>query len=240
MTHLEERWDVVESAARRHIRLLQMKGVDPRVLLREIAQWYGVLVPSSHETWQFVHKTVHDYLAARFWVDSRGFGSENISQWSTRAAYATCLLPDATKKLIEMLSIGGTMALFRECLYNRAAFDADEIAEAVIGWNERFGKVLFVERETGIAVELADDFFSLCSEEFLCSLAIAADLHRGDFSKAIALFSLGELARRKKTMSSGAFRLHMLALLSRAYEVRVELRRHDAPQIFRLKDVVTP
>ena len=239
MNRPEERWDVVESAVRRHIKLLQVRGVDPRVLLREIAQWYGVLVPSSHETWQFVHKTVHDYLAARFWVDSGGFGSEKLLQWSTRAAYATCLLPDATGKLIDMLSIGGTMAYFRECLYNRAAFDADEIAEAVIGWTERFGTCVFAERDSGIAVEVPDDFFGLCSAEFLRALAVAADGHRGEVGYAIGLYSLGEMARRRQTIPSGLFGLQLLALLRRAHDVRVELNRHGEPQVFRLMDVVT-
>jgi hypothetical protein len=239
MAQLEERWDVVEGAVRRHIKLLQFQGIDPRLLLREIAQWYGLLVPSSPETWQFVHKTIHDYLAARFWVDSGGFGSTDVSHWNTRASYAACLLPDATKKLIDMLTFKGSMPHFRECLYNRAAFDPEEVAEAVLHWIDAHSAVTFVERENAIKVDIKDDFFGLSSNEFLRALTCAGDLHLGDAGLAVSLYSIGELVFRKQTISAKNFRMQLLSLLRRAHNIPVELNRSPGLQVFRLSDVVT-
>jgi hypothetical protein len=56
----------------------------------------GVLVPAEYQRWQFVHRTIHDYLAARYWVESGEFSISPVRDWNTRASYAACLLPDAS------------------------------------------------------------------------------------------------------------------------------------------------
>jgi len=142
MPSLRAASDVVDRAVRKHLQLIQLTGVDHRQLMREIAQWYGVLVPVGRDSWEFVHRTIHDYLAARFWVDSGGFGQDTPKDWNSRAAYATCLTPDATRNMVLMLNSGGSLAAFNECLYNRAAFDPISVGHAFISRVANLGKVL--------------------------------------------------------------------------------------------------
>lgn len=54
----------------KHLHYLQRTEISPAKLLQEIAQWYGIFVPVSDAYWSFTHKTIHDYLAARFWVEN--------------------------------------------------------------------------------------------------------------------------------------------------------------------------
>jgi hypothetical protein len=51
--------------AKEQLDLLQFDKVDPRQVLMETAQFFGVFVPSE-EGWEFVHRTLHDFLAAQF------------------------------------------------------------------------------------------------------------------------------------------------------------------------------
>ncbi|MCW5982733.1 MAG: hypothetical protein KIT09_31885 [Bryobacteraceae bacterium] len=237
MERLQASWDVVESSIRRHLELVQIKGIDVRLLLTEIAQWYGVLVPTGDE-WQFTHRTIHDYLAAKFWVDSGGFGSEEVSSWSTRAAYAACLLPDATKQLVHMLAYGQATPFFRECLYNRAAFDVQEVSNAVLKRQRTGGKVVFVERDGAIRVSIEDDFFGLCTHDFLRGLIMAADKQRDKAGQAVGLYALGELVRRNQRMGAASLSLHLLGLYLRAHDVPIELRRDGGTQTYLMRDAI--
>jgi hypothetical protein len=94
MRELQAREEFVESSIREHLGMIQRRGIDPRTLLKEMAQWYGVLVPTEQDKWQFVHRSIHDYLAARFWVESGRFKPREHSVWDARIAYALCLSPD--------------------------------------------------------------------------------------------------------------------------------------------------
>ncbi len=106
--------------------------MDARALLTEIAQWYGILVPTEPGYWQFAHRTIHDFLAARFMVENSKFNPRTIHDWGTREAYAACLLGDATESLVCALRVQRTTDAFTECLYNNALFDPHQVAKAVI------------------------------------------------------------------------------------------------------------
>jgi hypothetical protein len=67
MKGIQVPWVGVEDSARRHLALLQMNHVSAKVLMHEIAQWYGLFVPVDADNWQFVHRTIGDYLSARYW-----------------------------------------------------------------------------------------------------------------------------------------------------------------------------
>lgn len=58
----------VEAYTRYFLKLLRRNlHVDPRRLLQEIAQWYGVLVPGDGDKWQFAHRSITD--RSGFWCD---------------------------------------------------------------------------------------------------------------------------------------------------------------------------
>lgn len=88
----------VESITRKALDKMPLAKVNPELVLQETAQFYGILVPSA-DGWEFVHRTIQDFLAAQHWVDSGGFASQKVYDWNTRTAYAACLSGDATRVL---------------------------------------------------------------------------------------------------------------------------------------------
>ena len=85
-----------ETTAQSQIDLLNCGKVDARKALLETARFYGILVPTD-DGWEFVHRTVHDFLAACYWVETGGFTTVKKHNWTARTAYAACLVQDATE-----------------------------------------------------------------------------------------------------------------------------------------------
>jgi hypothetical protein len=240
MPSLRGRWEVVESTVRRHLHLIQVTGVDPRQLLREIAQWYGVLVPIGPDTWEFVHRTIHDYLAARFWVDSGGFGLHTPKDWTARSAYATCLTPDATRNMVLMLSSPGPLAAFNECLYNRAAFDPIAVGQAFITRIASGPPPMMEARELTVRVKIDEDSFGFFTDEALRALLLVAGQRSEEASKAVALYALGELGARKASVMSHNLVNHLLTMYQSICDWRIELYRLGGEvQSYRLRDVIS-
>jgi hypothetical protein len=168
----QESWETVQRAASAHLGLLQMKHVNVRVLLEEMARFYGLLVPADEGSWQFTHRTFHDYLSARYWVESGNFNPADVREWDVHAAYAACLTADATEAMTRMVQGGQNLLALRECLYNSAPFDAGVIANAIITRIRdalRFDRDGYFLRISGEAmlVSGADDVFSVCTDEYL-------------------------------------------------------------------------
>jgi hypothetical protein len=47
---------------------MQINQLNPELVLRETARFYGILAPSA-DGWEFVHRTIQDYLGAQSWMD---------------------------------------------------------------------------------------------------------------------------------------------------------------------------
>ncbi len=187
--------------AQQHLKYAQRMDIAPTAFLMVIAQWYGIFVPVSDGQWTFVHRTVHDFLAARYWVETGAFSDVAITntQWNTRAAYAACLIPDATRCLVKSLQKGLELHVLVECLANNAAFDAKEVAKAVVQRYgiERFGKRVGYERSIDtLFVALSEDFFHLVSDEFLDALVEAGTFNVSKAHDVVAALALSELLRR--------------------------------------------
>jgi hypothetical protein len=175
MQRLIERDEVVIAAATEHLRLLQRSDVNIDALLLEIAQWYGILIPTENAHWSFVHRTIHDFLAARHWVESGRFVPDEVADWNPRAAYAACLLPDATSAICCSLRRAQDVAVLAECLANHAPFEVDTVASAVIDYFRRVKHAASLERsDVSVRVKTMHNVFSLASEEFLYALMRAA------------------------------------------------------------------
>jgi hypothetical protein len=116
-----------------HLRLMHREDVDPRQLLIEIARFYGLFIPIEGGWWEFVHRTIQDYLAARFTVESGKFGQGGYTHFDFRDAYAACLNPDsATEFMIRALDSANNMVAIHECIHNHAAYDAAAIAGPLV------------------------------------------------------------------------------------------------------------
>src|SRR5262249_20160154 len=95
--------------------------------LMDCARFYGIFVPSGDTTWEFSHKTLYDYLAARYWVETGKFDPSKIKTWNTRAAYAASIIPDATRSIIAIVK-RHNLGLINDLLLNDPNFDHELVA----------------------------------------------------------------------------------------------------------------
>lgn len=224
MNSPQEEWETVRNSVSEYLRLLQAKGVNIRGLLEEMARFYGIFVPIGEEYWQFVHRTIHDYLSARYWVESGKFNPKNVATWDMHAVYAACLTADATEAMVQMLIREKEINAFIECLYNSAPFQAEIVAQCIIlrtcgaqiedelGVTHPLAKI----RRTGadFSVQTSQDLYAVCTDEFLRILLLHAStaaewsgskLYIGnviDGARAVAVCAIGELYRRKAKIRS--------------------------------------
>jgi|SRR5579864_538744 len=168
-----------EEITRRQLSLIGMDKVEPRDALLEIARFYGILVPAE-DGYEFVHRTIHDFLAAQQWVESGEFANERTYEWNARTGYAACLFGDATIVLKKALEAPEGLPTATEIIGNYAAFDFSKTADALIEYFQ--GRVLQHERISvpervydenyskyapHIAGQLEHDFLRLANSDFL-------------------------------------------------------------------------
>jgi len=165
-----------EEIARKQLNLLAMDRVDPREALIEIARFYGILVPAE-DGYEFVHRTIHDFLAAKQWVESGEFAHEDRYEWNARTGYAACLLEDATEILKQALAAPDGLPAATEIIGNYASFDIQAVADALITYFSGKGRILQYERRSyseaeskyapRITGQLDGDFLRLAHSRFL-------------------------------------------------------------------------
>jgi hypothetical protein len=168
-----------EEIAKRQLTLLGWEKVEPREALLETARFYGILVPVE-DGYEFVHRTIHDFLAAQQWVKSGDFAKQYNFDWNARTGYAACIFGDATTVLKKALESHLGLPTITEIIGNYAAFDYPTIAEAIIKYFHDFGGVVQYNRrdqsETSrnygqrIEGQLRSDFIRLANSEFLDAL----------------------------------------------------------------------
>jgi hypothetical protein len=248
MKSLQCPWAAVEKSIAKHLDLLQLTGIDKRYLMREIAQWYGLVVPVDDENWQFVHRTIQDFLAARFWVESGVFRGVEKGRWDNRSAYAACLVPDATNHIVDMVRAPGGYSAFRECLYNGASFNMLTVAESVIDRVSRGTCELTVDPKSVIA-GIPEDFFALASDEFLRVLVEAGSSRKGrreasaeanrKAGTAVACYALSELVIRSTRLPQSHLRGNLAVLYSNGPNRKVLVRRQRGVE-FLLSQAIEP
>jgi hypothetical protein len=165
-----------EETTRKQLTLLGMDRVDARQVLMEIARFYGILVPSE-DGYEFVHRTIHDFLAAQAWVESGEFARQKSYDWNARTAYAACLIRDATEVLKRALASDDGLPAVTEIISNSASFDPRAIADALIEYFSSRDGVLEFERRTEeeayskygprITGRLKSDFIRSANSRFL-------------------------------------------------------------------------
>jgi hypothetical protein len=166
----------VEEITRKQLSLLGIDRVDPQQALMEIARFYGILVPAE-DGYEFVHRTIHDYLAAQQWVESGEFAQQDKFEWNARTGYAACLMSDATAVLKQALAASDGLPAVTEIISNSASFDKRAVADALIQYFSVKGRVLLYERRTHdetisnyaprITGRLESDFIRSANSRFL-------------------------------------------------------------------------
>ncbi|SNS40938.1 CHAT domain-containing protein [Granulicella rosea] len=137
----------VENITRKALDKMQINRVNPGLVLQETAQFYGILVPSA-DGWEFVHRSIQDYLAAQYWVDSGGFTNRASYEWDTRTAYAACISGDATRVLEGALAVPEGLTCAIETLTNSPDFDNPRITKALLKFYAAEERVTVFERSS--------------------------------------------------------------------------------------------
>ena len=202
-------YEEVLSATRLQLECQQIQGVDSRRLLSELAQWYGLLVPVTNERWSFVHRTIHDFLAARFLIESGKFFVQSMSRWDTRSAYAMSMIPDATLFLSKALLAECEMHVLTQCLINHASFNPNEIANSISIYLSKITLKHYQKECKRMIVHLpvCKDFFQDTSIAFLEALILVA-INKSTphvVSDILLSYSLYEFYSRKKQISKSLF-----------------------------------
>jgi hypothetical protein len=237
MRGLAAQWSEIETLIHDHLRLIQLTRVDPIRLVEELARWYGILVPVDASRWQFVHRTIQDYLAARYWVESGEFSGGRVPEWNARAGYAACLLPDATACMVRMLLESRDVISFRECLFNRAPFDLGTIGPAVVSRAARLGSFVMAQSKQGVQVATTDNFYPAASPEFLRHLVEVGSAAGHASGDAVTYLALAEMHTRHIKASPALLHHNLHAQYASQPSLSVDVAGN---KIFCLAEVINP
>ncbi len=195
-----------ETIAREAIDKMQVGRVDPGLVLRESAQFYGILMQSS-EGWEFVHRSIQDYLAAKRWVELGTFANENRYRWDARTAYAACISGDATRVLVGALNSQEGLTCVAETLMNAPSFDRQSVAAALVRFYSGRGKTFIIEADPqkGIAGGVEVNFIELLSDRFLNDLIERFCKDRNNEHDILLGYCLAELRHRHLRMDHTTF-----------------------------------
>jgi hypothetical protein len=228
--------ELVERSTSAFLRRFHRQEISPSALLLEIAQWYGILVPASEMQWTFVHRSIHDFLAAKHWVETGQHKVSDVEVWNGRAAYAACLSPDATKSILRALTQGNDLGVVVECFYNDALFDADEVAFSLAEYFARTdGAIKITQRNDCDEVYTEHDFFGIAPNDLLDAIARVAGTRRNRVRDALLAYSLAELMKRNRSLP-----LPIRRVVGAAYpgEATFEVRRSSGSVRVRVGDFV--
>lgn len=186
-----------ESAAQAQIDLLNFNKVNARKALLETAKFYGILVPTE-DGWEFVHRTVHDFLAASYWVETGGFAAVKKHNWTARTAYAACLTQDATDVFKGALQAPDGLPAVAEMLSNGAPLNVKVIAQTLRSYFTQSGRASVLS-EAGSKIftaTLSSDFIRGAGTRVLDRLVEEYSKSRSLVSDILVAYCLLELRDR--------------------------------------------
>jgi hypothetical protein len=195
--------------AQAQLDLLRYEKLDATQVLLETAQFFGILVPST-DGWEFVHRTLHDFLAAQYWVESGQFFRTQKYKWNARTAYAACLIDDATDIMVGALTDPAEgIETFVEILSNEPDFKHSIVAEAILQFylHQRVGHHYTQDSPTKATAELKQPFIRLASSKFLEYLLNACfEKGHNPTARTIAAYCLFELYVRGLKLTPGTYK----------------------------------
>jgi hypothetical protein len=186
-----------EVTAQAQIDLWNLGKVDARRALLETAKFYGILIPTE-EGWWFVHRTVHDYLAASYAVESGLFATVRQHKWNARTAYAACLTQDATAVFEAALKAPDGLPVAAEMLSNGAPMMAKTVAQALQNYFSQPQRVVIQSKPGSrtFAATLSTDFIRGANARLLDRLVEAYASRRTEITDALIAYCLLELKER--------------------------------------------
>ncbi|HEY1757748.1 MAG TPA: NACHT domain-containing protein [Bryobacteraceae bacterium] len=217
--------------------LLHRSDVFPEKVIDDIKRFFGLLTTTPDGQCQFVHKTVQDYLAARFEVENSLFKPARVEKWDMRAAYAACMVHDGTLSMHNALVNSESIEAFRECLANGARFDPDMAANAVFIHFDRYRRAYTYTPSTGtIRASTRSDFFDLADDTFLDSIVRKAPLATHTTGlEVVLLYCLAEFVKRRRRVPDAA--RGTIGAIFRA-AATVELLRSGRTETIRIGDAL--
>src|SRR6185312_1822754 len=197
-----------EELARKQLDLLTFDRVDAKKVLVETARFYGILVPCD-DGYEFVHRTLHDFLAAQYWVETGEFARVREYEWNARTAYAACRMQDATEIIEAALSSKDGLPAVAEILSNSPSFDIARISDAIIKYFSQPGQLLHFEKpytsrssvptpEMRVTGSLKSDFVRLGSPRFLNRLIERCCANRTNAGDIIVGYCMLEILVRNQ------------------------------------------
>lgn len=186
-----------EIEARRELDRMTFDRLDPSVVLRETAQFYGILVPND-DGWEFVQRSVQDYLAARYWTESGEFAKLQRYEWSTRTAYAACLSYDSTPVILSALNSENGLSTVAEILGNAPNFSMKIVSRALLSYYSKGAHSYVIEESKSASVSggLENDLLRLTSNRFLNFVVEDCCGNRSSTTDIVVGYCLAELHRR--------------------------------------------
>jgi hypothetical protein len=186
---------------------MDFDGIDPRTVLLETVQFYGILARRD-EGWEFVHRTIHDFLGAKQWVESGEFATAKSYDWNARTAYAACLTDDATSVLKQALAADDSLPTITEILTNAPSFDLKQIIHAVIDYFDKPARVVqFEHAQDRTYARLETDFLRLGSTRFLGRLLEECCAQPTTAKRAIAAYCAIELQHRDQRVEHQTYKI---------------------------------
>lgn len=170
-------------------------------------------------------------------MESGKFSPYTVTEWNARAAYAACLLPDATDSVVAALKKASDLYAFSECLYNSAPIRTPEVAQAVIHHIDNHLTYFRCSESYGhVTTEMKEDFFGLVSDELLYSLLLAGIKTRRRSGDIVTSFSLAEMLKRGKRFSPQI--LNQLRIAYPIPDLTFHVKRPIELTEFKLTDLV--
>jgi hypothetical protein len=158
------------TTAKQELTRMAHDKVDPRKVLEETAQFYGILVPSD-DGWEFVHRTLQDFLAAQYAVMTGEFARKIRHEWNARTAYSACLMDDATEVLISALASDEGLSTAAEILDNTSRYDPKRVSKAVIMYFDAPRRSIVVDIDAyRVSGQLSSDFLRFSNTRLLNQL----------------------------------------------------------------------
>lgn len=198
----------VINITRKQLELTRWDQVDPMQVLMEIAQFYGIFVPIA-DRWGFVHRSLQDFLAAQYWVETGEFAkalTQGNIRFDSRTAFAGCLMEDATPVMELALRREEGLPIFAEMLMNDPSFNHALIAKAILTYYSQYkGEHYYSRTDEKIECHLDQDFISDSSSKFLDYIVQTCAATRSKTTDTLAAYAVVELFRRKMPLSQMAF-----------------------------------
>lgn len=202
-------------------------NVEPLDVLREIAQFYGMFVQIK-DRWGFVHRPIHDYLAAYHAVRNGLFARDVAGKTlplDSRTAYSAVLSdPDiTTESLIKILNDNdqqGVVRTVEEILLNEPDFNVSTVWRAM---------VLFTSRQPSqhefdgwrLKCELRDQFITAAGSRFLQEAIRLGCENPGKDADILLAYAVAELKKRKVNLRADVYSALLRRFTNRRMTIQV-------------------